>query len=108
MCLAAFALEVNEDDLEFGSGERGPEIRVAGTDRSINYWELSNMINYNTGQLPDELREITLNARLVYVAPHKVPDTEKKYGNLTLTYAMQLHIAVVEIDPDTYQTRILD
>ena len=32
----------------------------------------------------------------------------KKYGNLTLTYASQLHIAVVEIDRDTFIPHILD
>jgi len=27
-----------------------------------------------------------------------VPDTKKKYGSLTLTYASQLHVAVVEVE----------
>ncbi len=106
--LAAFALEANEDDLEFGVGEQGPEVRVVGTSSGINYWALANIVNANNAQLPEELRDITLNARHVYVPPFKVPDVEKKYGNLTLTYALQMHAAVVEIDPDTYQTRILD
>ncbi len=106
--LAAFALEANEDDLEFGVGEQGPEVRVVGTDSGINYWALANIVNANNAQLPEELREITLNARHVYVPPFEVPDVEKKYGNLTLTYALQLHIAVVEVDPDTCQTKILD
>ncbi len=106
--LAAHALEANEDDLEFGTGNEGPEVRVIGTDKSVNYWALSNMVNYNNATLPEDLRDITLNARHVYVPPFQVPDVEKKYGNLTLTYAMQLHMAVVEVNPQTYQTRILD
>ena len=32
--LAAFLLETNEDDLEFGTGEQGPEIRAASTGKS--------------------------------------------------------------------------
>jgi 2-furoyl-CoA dehydrogenase large subunit len=36
-----------------------------------------------------------------------VPDVAKKYGNLTLTYAAQLHIAVIEVDRETYQPKIL-
>jgi len=106
--LAAFALEAGEEDLEFGAGDQGPEVRVKGTDRSINYWALSNMINANNALLPEELRGLTLNCRHIYVPPFQVPDVEKKYGNLTLTYALQLHIAVVEVNPETCQTKILD
>jgi CO/xanthine dehydrogenase Mo-binding subunit len=49
-----------------------------------------------------------LNCRYIWRAPFKVPDKEKKYGSLTLTYASQLHIAVVEIDRETFIPRILD
>ena len=107
--LAAFSLEANEDDLEFGVGAMGPEIHVVGSpDKNINFWALSNMVNYNTAILPDELRDLHLNVRHVYVAPFQPVDAEKKYGNLTLTYAMQLHIAVVELNRETCQTKILD
>ncbi|QDX80215.1 hypothetical protein B9N43_02420 [Denitratisoma sp. DHT3] len=105
--LAAFALEANEDDLEFGIGQQGPELRVKGTDRSINYWGLSAMVNINTASQPPELADVTLNIRHVYRPPFKIPDTEKKMGNLTLTYASQLHIAVVEVDRRTYVPKIL-
>ena len=56
----------------------------------------------NSAVLPTEMHDVTLNCRYVWRAPFKVPDKEKKYGNLTLTYASQLHIAVVEIDRDTF------
>ena len=36
-----------------------------------------------------------------------MPDIKKKYGNLTLTYAAQLHIAVMEVDRETWQPKIL-
>ena len=107
--LAAFSLEANEDDLEFGVGEMGPEIRVAGSpDKNVNFWALANMANYNTAILPEELRDLHCNVRHVYVAPFQPVDKEKKYGNLTLTYAMQLHIAVIEVNRETAQTKILD
>jgi len=106
--LAAHALVANENDLEFGMGEQGPEVRVIGTGRGVNYWALANMVNYNKASLPEELREISLNVRHTYVPPFEAPDVEKKYGNLTLTYAMQLHIAAIEVDPQTFKTRILD
>jgi CO/xanthine dehydrogenase Mo-binding subunit/carbon monoxide dehydrogenase subunit G len=107
--LAAFLLEANEDDLEFGVGEMGPEVRVKGCpDKNVNFWALANLANYNTASVPEELRDLHLNVRHVYVAPFQPVDAEKKYGNLTLTYAMQLHIAVVEINKETAQTKILD
>ncbi|CAG4883624.1 putative Carbon monoxide dehydrogenase large chain [Georgfuchsia toluolica] len=105
--LASFALEAAEDDLEFGVGQQGPELRVKGTDRSINYWGLSAMVNINTAGQPDSLADVTLNIRHVYRPPFNIPDVEKKYGNLTLTYASQLHIAVVEIDRTTCVPKIL-
>ncbi len=58
--------------------------------------------------LDESLADVTLNVRHVYRPPFNVPDTEKKFGNLTLTYAAQLHIAVVEVDRDTYHMKLLD
>ncbi len=100
-----FRLETKEDDLEFGTGEQGPEIRAKSTGKSINYWGLANIVNVNSAVLPTELYDVTLNCRYIWRAPFKVPDTKKKYGSLTLTYASQLHIAVVEIDRDTFIPR---
>ena len=104
--LAAFTLESKEDDVEFGVGQQGPELRANG--KSINYWALANIVNVNSAVLPTELHEITLNCRYVWRAPFKVPDKQRKYGNLTLTYASQLHMAVIEVEPDTFIPRILD
>jgi len=106
--LAAFLLETKEDNLEFGTGEQGSEIRATTTGKSINYWGLANIVNVNSAVLPPELYELTLNCRYIWRAPFKVPDKQKKYGSLTLTYASQLHIAVVEIERDTFIPRILD
>jgi len=106
--LAAFALQTSEDDLEFGVGAQGPEVRASGNGKSINYWGLANLVNANTAALPPELYELTLNCRYIWRAPFKVPDRQKKYGNLTLTYASQLHIAIVEVDRETFIPRILD
>jgi 2-furoyl-CoA dehydrogenase large subunit len=106
--LAGFVLETQEDDLEFGMGEQGPEVRARSTGKSINYWGLANIVNVNSAVLPVEMYDVTLNCRYVWRAPFKLPDTRKKYGNLTLTYASQLHVAVVEVDPDTFIPKILD
>jgi CO/xanthine dehydrogenase Mo-binding subunit len=104
--LAAFALQAKESELEFGVGAQGPEVRANG--KAINYWGLANLVNANSAALPVELYDITLNCRYIWRAPFKVPDKQKKYGNLTLTYAAQLHIAIVEVDKETFIPRIYD
>jgi 2-furoyl-CoA dehydrogenase large subunit len=65
------------------------------------------IINANNAGLPDDL-DVTLNCRYVYRPPFEVPDVERKFGNLTLTYACQVHVAVVEIDPETGAYEIVD
>jgi CO/xanthine dehydrogenase Mo-binding subunit len=106
--LAAFVLGTTENDLEFGVGPQGPEVCSRKDGKSINYWSLANIVNVNSAVLPVEMHDVTLNCRYVWRAPFRVPDTKKKYGNLTMTYASQLHIAVIEIDRDTLIPRILD
>jgi CO/xanthine dehydrogenase Mo-binding subunit len=66
------------------------------------------IVNANNAVLPLELRDITLNCRYVYVPPHQLPDKERKYGNLTLTYATQIHACVVEVDEETGAYEIVD
>ena len=105
--LAAYALEAAEEDLEFGITAEGPGLTVKGTDSSINYWTLSNLVNNNNALLDESLEEVTLNVRHVYRPPFDVPDVERKFGNLTLTYAAQLHIAVIEVDRETSRPKIL-
>src|SRR5215471_12679900 len=85
--LAAYALQSNEDELEFGIGKQGPEVRVRGTDKAIPYIGLANLANVNTAVVPEALRSLTLNCRYTWRAPFQVPDVQKKYGNLTLTYS---------------------
>jgi 2-furoyl-CoA dehydrogenase large subunit len=106
--LGAFVLETKEADVEFDTGAQGPELRAKSSGKSINYWGLANIVNANSATLPEELYELTLNCRYIWRAPFKVPDKQKKYGNLTMTYASQLHIAVIEVERDTFIPRILD
>lgn len=106
--LAAFMLEVSEDQLEYGVGEMGPQVGIKGTDVALPYWAIANRAHANCAGLPPELMDVSLNVRHVYRAPFTVPDTKKKFGNLTLTYAAQTHISVVEIDKQTLKPHILD
>jgi CO/xanthine dehydrogenase Mo-binding subunit len=105
--LAAWKLQAKEKDLEFGVGAQGPEVRVKSAQKSINYWALANIVNVNNAGMPEGLWDITLNCRHVFHADFQIPDVKRKYGNLTLTYAAQVHAAVVEVDRETFQPKIL-
>ena len=107
--LAAPALQTEVSRLEIGVGEMGPEVRIAGNpSQAINFWMLSNLANTNVSNVPEPLQDITLNCLHVYKPPFEPLDHERKIGNQTLTYAPQIHIAVVEVVRDTYQPKILD
>lgn len=66
------------------------------------------IINANNAGLPDELEDVTLNCRYVYRPKFEIPDKERKFGNLTLTYATQIHACVVEVDRETGVYEIVD
>lgn len=104
--LAAFALDAPEGEIELAGGAchvRGDE------ERAIPFIGLANMVYANNAGLPPELlSEVDLNARYVYVPPFELPDTDRKTGNLTLTYASQIHACVVEIDEETGEVEILE
>ncbi|HKB92615.1 MAG TPA: xanthine dehydrogenase family protein molybdopterin-binding subunit [Gaiellaceae bacterium] len=76
-------------------------------DAFLPFMACGAIINANNAGLPDDL-DVTLNCRYVYRPPFQVPDVERKYGNLTLTYAAQIHVAVVEVDPETGYYDVVD
>ncbi len=76
-------------------------------DAFLPFMACGAIINANNAGLPEDL-EVTLNCRYVYRPPFEVPDVETKMGNLTLTYAAQIHVAVVEVDPETGAYEIVD
>jgi CO/xanthine dehydrogenase Mo-binding subunit len=76
-------------------------------DAFLPFMACGAIINANNAGLPEDL-DVTLNCRYVYRPPFEVPDVETKTGNLTLTYACQIHVAVVEIDPETGAYEIID
>jgi 2-furoyl-CoA dehydrogenase large subunit len=75
---------------------------------ALPFFALGAIVNANNAILSEQARQITLNQRYVYVPPFELPDLERKYGNLTLTYAAQVHAAVVEVDPETGSYEIVD
>ncbi|MFQ5967439.1 MAG: xanthine dehydrogenase family protein molybdopterin-binding subunit, partial [Acidimicrobiia bacterium] len=104
--VAAFALGASEDEIELGNG--GAMVK-GDEERFIPLIGVAGMVYWNNAVLPPELaNEVSLTRRHVYVAPFEVPDTDKKYGNLTLTYSTQTHAAVIEVDDETGKVEILD
>jgi 2-furoyl-CoA dehydrogenase large subunit len=88
--------------------EGGFAKRADNPEAALPFFAVGAIINANNAQIPESLRDISLNKRYVYVPPFEVPDIERKYGNLTLTYATQVHVAVVEVDPETGVYELVD
>ena len=78
-------------------------------ERALPFMAVAGLVFSSPAELPPEVRDrVSLVCRHVYYPPFEVPDVEKKYGNLTLTYATQTHVAVVEVDEETGKVEILD
>ncbi|MFE4196983.1 xanthine dehydrogenase family protein molybdopterin-binding subunit [Paenarthrobacter sp. NPDC056912] len=83
-------------------------VKVVGDERQMPIQAIGWLVHMSPAELPAELaRTVTLVGRGVYNAPFTLPDVESKKGNLTLTYATQVHAAVVEIDEETGQITVL-
>ena len=95
--LAAAVLGATPDDIELAEGFA--RLRE-NAEVALPFMALGAIINANNAGLPADL-DVTLNCRYVYRPQFQVPDKERKFGNLTLTYASQIHACVVEVDPET-------
>src|ERR671920_1950025 len=95
---------VPEDQLELAEG--GVRIKD-NPEAALPFMACGAIINADNAGLPEDL-DVTLNCRYVYRPPFQVPDVERKFGNLTLTYACQVHVAVAEVDPETGAYEIVD
>jgi CO/xanthine dehydrogenase Mo-binding subunit len=103
--VAATALGATIDEIELADGVasvRGDE------ERAIPFIGIANLVYTNVAALPPAVADaVSLNCRYVYRPPFEIPDVATKTGELTLTYAAQVHVAVVEIDEETGHTEIL-
>ncbi|ROT43908.1 xanthine dehydrogenase family protein molybdopterin-binding subunit [Pusillimonas sp. NJUB218] len=106
--IAAFHLEVEAECLGFGLYDGVPAVLDTTGVKHATFAELAAMVNTRTAGISPEIADLSLNCRYVYRPPFQVPDTQRKYGNLTLTYAAQCHIAVLEVDRQTHNIHILD
>jgi CO/xanthine dehydrogenase Mo-binding subunit len=103
---AAMLGGVDEDDVELADGF----VRLAGNpEAAIPFIGIAATVFSNVAELPGELADsVSLNCRHVYRPPFAVPNSEDKTGQLTLTYASQVHVAVVEVDEETGAVELLD
>jgi CO/xanthine dehydrogenase Mo-binding subunit len=88
--------------------EGGFAKRADNPEAALPFMACGAIVNANNAGLPPELDDVTLNCRYVYRPRFEKPDTERKFGNLTLTYATQIHACVVEIDPETGVVEVVD
>ena len=101
--LASMVFQCSPDDIELADGFA----RIKGNpEAALPFMALGAIVNANNAGFPEDFP--TLNCRFVYRPPFDVPDKERKFGKLTLTYATQIHACVVEIDPETGVYEIVD
>ncbi len=101
--LASTVLQCSPDDIELADGFA----RIKGNpEAALPFVALGAIVNTNNAGFADD--PPTLNCRYVYRPPFDVPDLERKFGQLTLTYAMQIHACVIEIDPETGVYEVVD
>ena len=103
--VAAGVFGADPDDIEL---EGGQARLAANPEVAIPFMGIGAIVNANNAVLPLEVRDVTLNCRHVYVPPFQLPDKERKFGNLTLTYATQIHVCVVEVDRETGAYELVD
>jgi 2-furoyl-CoA dehydrogenase large subunit len=103
--VAAAVLGADLEELVLADGS----VRVTGDPaRTLPLAAVAGIVFFAPATLPPEVADqVTLVGRAVYRAPFEIPDAERKYGNLTLTYATQIHACVVEIDEETGETKVL-
>ena len=103
--LAAAVLQAPPEAIELAEGFA--RIKDGPPEAALPFMALGAIINANNAFLPPDFNP-TLNHRYVCRPYFGMVDTEKKTGQLTLTYAMQIHAAVVEIDPETGEVDVVD
>ena len=105
VALAGFVLQAPEEQIELAEGFA--RVKDGPPEAALPFMALGAIVNANNAFLPPDFNP-TLNHRFVYRPYFGVVDQETKKGKLTLTYATQIHASVVEVDPETGETEIVD
>ena len=101
--LASMVFQCPEEAIELADGfariKDNPEA-------ALPFMALGAIPNANNAGFPED--PPPMNCRFVYRPPFEVPDKETKFGNLTLTYATQIHACLIEVDPETGFYELVD
>ena len=101
--LASMVFGCSPDDIELVD----KHARIKGNpEAALPFMALGAIVNAGNAGFPED--PPPLNARYVFRPKFEVPDKERKFGNLTLTYATQIHACLVEVDPETGYYEIVD
>ena len=101
--IAAHLLEAPVEDLELAEGQ----VRVKGSPfRSIRLKRLAGFAHWNAAALPDDI-EPGLEAVATYRFPVFAPPDAQDRMNVAGTYGFMADAAVVLVDPETAEVRIL-
>ena len=98
-------LGAEPDDIELAGGFA--RLR-ANHEVALPFMALGAIVNVNNAQPARGLRRDDERAATSTGRIFEPLDLERKFGNLTLTYAMQIHACVLEIDPQTGVYEIVD
>jgi CO/xanthine dehydrogenase Mo-binding subunit len=102
--LAGWALGAAPDEIVLDGG--AAQVR-GDPERALPFMACASIVNAANADMPEDM-EVTLNCRYVYRPKFDPLDVDRAFGNLTLTYALQVHVCVVEIDPETGELEIVD
>lgn len=108
LTLGAAFMDVAESEVTIGNVDGQSSVICRSDQRSISFGQMWGRLYLHNAGMPAGTDNMNLSCRYVYRAPFKEPDVHRKYGNLTLTYAAQLHIGVIEIERDTHNVKVLD
>jgi 2-furoyl-CoA dehydrogenase large subunit len=101
--LASMVFGCSPDDIELVD----KHARIKGNpEAALPFMALGAIVNAGNAGFPED--PPPLNARYVFRPKFEVPDKERKFGNLTLTYATQIHACLLEVDPETGYYEIVD
>jgi CO/xanthine dehydrogenase Mo-binding subunit len=103
--VAGAILGASQGNIELVSGQA---VVRGAPERALPFTAVAGIVHFSPSDLPADIAdEVGLVGRAVYRAPFENLDLDRRYGNLSLTYASQIHACVVEIDEETGQTTIL-
>lgn len=102
--IAAHTLGVDADDLDL---EDGRFVVRDDPERSVSLRQAAGTAHWNSSSLPEEI-DPGLHETAFYSLPVTSTPNEEDQVDSSATYGFLVDIAAVEVDPETYEVRIVD